>query len=175
VRSLFSWRLDEARFSSPGVTRAPAAGSSVERDPSLRVTSRDATTIDLEIGASPGPRIFRLGEAWDDRWTLSIDGHDAGKPLVVDGYATGWRIDGSAHHLEARFGPQFAVKATFEMSLAAAVGLVGVVLLPVSAAEVLDRWRRPATRSPAGRPAAGAPPRWRRRPQVRDRRDRGRS
>lgn len=149
LRTIFGWRLDRAVLSSVagGDRVVSATGSRPEtarrapRDTSLRVVDRSATRVDVQIGASrSGARLLRLGEAYDERWSLSVDGRDAGPPTVIDGYASGWRIDGRAHHLVATFGPQTAVDVTFAVSLVAVVGVVGVALLPVPG--VVGRRRR---------------------------------
>ena len=167
LRTVPNWRLDRIHFASPGQPSSKARsggppGDSTRRpipvatDRSLKITSRSATTVDMEIGASKdGARLLRLGEAWDPRWTLKVDGKDAGEPIVVDGYATGWRIDGKAHHLEAGFGPQFAVESTFAMSLIGVVGVVGVIVLPPPPEAVVRRFRRRRHRR-SGRSAGAA-------------------
>jgi hypothetical protein len=48
----------------------------------------------------------------------------------VDGYSTGWLIDGGAHRMVVTFGPQRAVQVTFVASAAALVGVSAVALLP---------------------------------------------
>ena len=173
-RTIFGWRFDRVHLSSPGqaaaasggadstvpTASAPAASTaSTPTDRSLRVVDRSATRIDMQIGRSAaGARLLRLGEAYDDRWTLSIDGKDAGPPTVIDGYATGWRIDGEAHHLVARFGPQRAVQVTFAMSLLGVVGVFTIVVLPPPT--ILTRrapWRRrpEVATGPGGDPGTG--------------------
>jgi arabinofuranan 3-O-arabinosyltransferase len=152
LRTVFEWRLDTARFASVGGDAPPAAdpaGAEVD------ITRRTATTIEMEVGATDaGDRFLRLGEAYDERWRLSIDGVDAGPPILVDGYSTGWLIDGDAHRLVATFGPQAAVQATFVASAAAVVGVTAMALLPAPA--VLRRRRREgkdASSSPEGGPS----------------------
>ena len=166
LRTIFGWRLDQVRLSSVGAGALAAAataansassGTAVPGDASLRITGRSATEIRMTIGRSTGPRLLRLGESYDPRWALLVDGHDAGKPMVIDGYAVGWRIDNGAHRLIASFGPQFAVKSTFEFSLAATVGVVALIVLPVPAGVWWHRRRRPIGRH-VRRPAAAGPP-----------------
>lgn len=142
--TIFGWRLDQVRFSSGGAEGASGRSSGAS-GPSLRLGARTPTRIEASVAASgPGARLFRLGEAFDERWALSIDGRDAGPPILVDGYATGWRIDEHAHRLVATFTAQRAVKATFLLSLAGVVGVVAVVVLPAPSAEDRRRWRHRA-------------------------------
>jgi arabinofuranan 3-O-arabinosyltransferase len=129
LQTVFEWRLNSARFASEGTVDPPAAAP---EDRSVDIIRRTATTVEMDVAASPaGDRYLRLGEAYDDRWRLSVDGEDAGPPILVDGYSTGWLIDGGAHRLVARFGPQGAVQVTFAASAAAVVGVSAVALLPV--------------------------------------------
>lgn len=150
LRTIFGWRLNTVRLSSPGTKAAP------EVDPAGRVvtvTDRSATRMDMQVPASDsGARYLRLGEAYDERWSLSIDGEDAGAPILVDGYSTGWLIDGDAHHLVVTFGPQRAVQLTFVSSAVALVGVSAVALLPA----LPVRRRRRAEDEPAS-PPGGAP------------------
>ncbi|WP_426574109.1 alpha-(1-_3)-arabinofuranosyltransferase domain-containing protein [Aquihabitans sp. McL0605] len=138
ILTIFGWRLNTLRLSTPGTApvQAPDPAGSV-----VTVNDRSATSIDMDVVAtSTGPRYLRLGEAYDERWKLTVDGADAGPPIVIDGYSTGWLIDGKAHHLVATFGPQRAVQATFVASAAAVVGVTGIALLPTP--EVVRRRRR---------------------------------
>ena len=63
----------------------------------------------------------------------------------IDGYSTGWLIDGDAHQAVAEFGPQRAVQASFVVSAAAVVGVAGLALAPLGD---VRRHRRP--RGPLG-------------------------
>ncbi len=85
---------------------------------------------------------MRLGEAYDTRWTLLVDGRDAGEPLLVDGYSAGWRVPAGAHHLEVVFSPQRAVRITFVASALSVVGVVAIALLPVPPPLAARRRRR---------------------------------
>lgn len=148
LRTIFGWRLDRVHLASPG------AGPVTASDPAeggVRVLERSSTRMSLEVGAASGPRYLRIGEAFDERWTLTVDGEDAGPPILVDGYSTGWRIDGAPHRLEVRFAPQRAVQATFAVSAAALVGVVALAVLPAPAAV---RRRRQGARRPSGEVAS---------------------
>jgi hypothetical protein len=147
LRTIFGWRLDRARFSSDEGRSRPA----VVADP-IRITHRSATRVSMEVAPSrSGSRLLRLGQSSDPRWRLLVDGHDAGAPIVLDGYSVGWRIDGGAHELLASFGPQRAVAATFEISLVALLAILAIALLP----DVPTWIRRRSTRA-APRPVLAA-------------------
>jgi arabinofuranan 3-O-arabinosyltransferase len=146
--TVFGWRLDAVRLASEPDQEAVTA--TVAEAGEVEVLERTATSVELAVPASAsGDRILRLGEAHDERWSLQVDGVDAGPPIVVDGYATGWLLDGEAHQLSIRFGPQGAVEATF---VASAISLVGVTALAVLPTGLLaDRIRR--RRSGSGAPS----------------------
>ncbi len=151
LEPIIGWRLNQARFSSAG---AEAQLQVDPADAAVEVTDRSPTHIEMSVAATPaGPRYLRIGEAFDERWTLEVDGVDVGPPILVDGYSTGWVIDGRAHKLVASFAPQRAVQATFVASAAALTGVAAIALLP--APPVLARRRR---RREGARPAAGAAP-----------------
>ena len=144
---IFGWRLDRARFSSPG--EGERAGSATDE---LTVTDRSATRIDARLGPSDHDRLVRIGEAYDPRWTLLVDGRDAGEPILVDGYSSGWRVPAGAHRLEIAFAPQRAVRVTFVASAVSLVGVVAVALLPVPAPLAARRRRRDDEAEDAGGP-----------------------
>lgn len=141
LRTVFGWRLDRVHLASPGDGADGVEGSdgaSADGGGAVRVVDESATALDLEVDASGGgDRLLRIGRAYDDRWTLAVDGTDAGPPIVVDGYSAGWVIDGDAHRLEVRFAPQRVVEVAF---VASAVGLVVVVAAAVGL--IGDRPRR---------------------------------
>jgi len=152
-RTVYQWRLDTVRLASDGTTE-PATADPADR--TVTVTDRSATQIDMQVeAAGSGSRYLRLGEAFDERWSLTVDGVDAGPPILVDGYSTGWLIDGGAHRLVATFGPQRAVQVTFLASAAAVVGVTAAALLP--APPLLERRRRRGLDAGARPPAGGAP------------------
>lgn len=128
LRTIFGWRLDQVHLSSPGTEPVVPVG---DGEDAVEVVERSATELVLEVPASEaGDRYLRIGEGFDERWQLELDGRDAGPPIVVDGYSTGWRIDGEAHSAVVRFGPQRAVEGTFVASAVALVAVTAIALLP---------------------------------------------
>ena len=63
--------------------------------PTVKVDGQGRTSFDLSVtGATKGqPFWLVLGQSNNSGWTASVDGHDLGKPQLVDGYANGWLID----------------------------------------------------------------------------------
>jgi hypothetical protein len=97
-----------------------------EAKPTVKVDGQGRTSFDLTVtGATKGqPFWLVLGQSNNSGWTASVDGHDLGKPQLVDGYANGWLIDPGAGNVAValRWTPQRKVW------IALAVSLVGVLL-----------------------------------------------
>ncbi|MCU1452080.1 MAG: hypothetical protein JWN46_226 [Acidimicrobiales bacterium] len=129
IATAFGWRLDRIQLHSTG-TSAPAAPVS----PLVTIVSSQATRDAFDVPPTAGPYYVRLGQAFDARWRLSMDGVDQGPPLVLDGYSSGWRIsDTGAHRFVASFPGQQSVRGAFVISAAAVIGVVGLVTWPAEA------------------------------------------
>jgi arabinofuranan 3-O-arabinosyltransferase len=160
--TVFGWRLDAVHLRDAGVDAEGGAAALLgEEVGEVTVVERTATELVLDVPASAvDDRLLRLGEAHDARWVLEVDGTDAGEPIVLDGWSTGWRIDGEAHRLVVRFGPQSAVEATFVASAASLVVVTALAVLPPGLvarrrrADELADAAAPSDPSPAG---GGAP------------------
>jgi arabinofuranan 3-O-arabinosyltransferase len=97
--------------------------------PGPRVDVVLATPSSLTLRAAPaaGPYYLVLGQAFDDRWKATIDGRPLGRPLVIDGYSVGWRVnEPGGHTFRVEYGPQRWARASQVISLA---GLVLAVAL----------------------------------------------
>jgi arabinofuranan 3-O-arabinosyltransferase len=159
LQGIFGWRLDRLHLTSVADGTTPyepaAAGAS---GAGLSAVASGPTRIEAQVPGAEGPRYLRIGQAFDARWTLLVDGRDAGEPILLDGYSVGWRLDGRPHRLEVVFGPQRAVQVTFVASALAVVGAVAMVALPAPAVLTTRRRRSTARRSAASAAAAGAGP-----------------
>ena len=86
-----------------------------------------------------------LGQSHNPGWHASIGSHDLGAPDLVDGFANGWRIDpgrfGANPTVSVRWEPQRWVWVALGVSLAAALGCVAIVAVPM----IRRRRRRGAT------------------------------
>ena len=112
-----------------------------------------ATSADVTVSAAAGPYYLVLGQAFDPRWSATMDGQDLGRPVTVDGWSAGWLIqDPGPHHLVIRYTPQRPATWALLLSLLG----VGLCLLLVR--------MRPAAALPrlAGPPRLPRPSRWRR-------------
>ncbi len=91
--------------------------------PTLTVENHSATSmsVDVDAGAGDDPFWFVLGQSYSDGWKATIDGVDLGPPMLVDGYANGWLVDGAAPgaRIELRWTPQRLVWFGLAFSLAA--------------------------------------------------------
>lgn len=92
--------------------------------PGLGVDRDGPTSFRIGVYRANGPFHLVLGEGWSPGWEATIDGESLGEPLVVDGYAAGWRIDRHGDFLvQVRYAPQARQDAAYLLSLATA-GLV---------------------------------------------------
>jgi hypothetical protein len=144
--------IDQLAFdSAPGrgpmplATAATLAPPAVTSSPTVRVGAQNATTIHLTVTRSdrgdPTPFDLILGQSINAGWKASVvGGPDLGAPVLIDGYANGWRVDpsllGSATHrgtfeVVLRWQPQRRVDLALVVSLVAIVACLVVALLPL--------------------------------------------
>lgn len=102
----------------------PAAAAGVDEEvPELVVADRRGPRWGIEVSGAGAPYVLVLGQAFDPRWTATIDGVDLGPPTVVDGYSAGWVVDGPPEHaLEVTYGPQGPADLALGVSVLALVG-----------------------------------------------------
>src|SRR5206468_4545484 len=76
-------------------------------EPQVLVTRSSPTGLTLRAERSPSPYYLVVGQAFDDRWKATMDGIPLGKPLLIDGYSIGWRVDRPGPHtFRVDFAPQ---------------------------------------------------------------------
>jgi arabinofuranan 3-O-arabinosyltransferase len=108
-------------------------------DPPSHLTIRSSSPSRMEVTATRArsPYYVLTGQAFDDRWTATMDGRSLGKPIVVDGYSVGWRIDDlQPHRFVFSFGPQRWVTLAQILSAAALVLILLVFVRPRRGARV---------------------------------------
>ena len=157
---LTTWDVDQLVFdSAPGGGPLPLAGPTtvaapvITTSPSVVVDRQTATSIhltvsgvDTSIGATPFNVI--LGESINKGWTASVPGGPAlGKPILIDAFANGWRVDptsiapyvhGGTLSIDVTWAPQKTANAAVLVSIA------GIVLCLVLAIWPERRRRRTA-------------------------------
>jgi hypothetical protein len=92
-----------------------------------------------------------LGQSYNRGWRAYCGDHSLGKPVAIDGFANGWRVDRDCPEASFRFEPQRAVQWGYWISGIACLLLLAFLVIrrrrrgPV---EALDPWL-PARESPA--------------------------
>jgi TRAP-type C4-dicarboxylate transport system permease small subunit len=110
------------------------------------VVAATATTVHLTVtglgsGAGSGPADLILGESINAGWTATVvGGGRLGPPVLIDGFANGWRMDpsdlGSAVHggtvsVVLQWQPQKQVNIALIISAVAIIGCLVLAILPV--------------------------------------------
>lgn len=122
-----------------------------------QVTSVNGWPVDRRVQLSAGADLvaLKIGQSYDPRWRATADGVDLGTPLIIDGWSTGWILDGSkAEDLHIWFGPH----RTAMWALAASVAVLAVGAGLWIRAFTRRRERGPAVISGPGVPSV--PPAW---------------
>jgi arabinofuranan 3-O-arabinosyltransferase len=149
VRPVPGWQPDELVLRDPlgdgrrAAVTPPGPRYSVHHGRGPRATVR--------VSGAVGAWYLMSGQAYDPRWRAEVDGVDLGPPVLVDGYATGWRVDvpGTEHAARIWYGPQRVTDAGLVLSGTAVLGCLVLLLLRAPP--------RPLARLRA-RPTAAAPP-----------------
>jgi arabinofuranan 3-O-arabinosyltransferase len=148
--------------SAPGGAPQPPAGPDAlapppaAPGPHVGVTGQSSTTIHVTLSglhASTPAFDLVLGQSINSGWTATVGGRSLGPPVLVDGFANGWRVDpatlaGALHQGTASvvltWTPQTRVDIALFVSLAAVLLCLALVFVPR---------RRRAAGVPRGRPA----------------------
>ncbi|HUO49324.1 MAG TPA: alpha-(1-_3)-arabinofuranosyltransferase family protein [Acidimicrobiales bacterium] len=140
--------LDQLVLDSPpeGAVAPPAAAPSSPA--TVQVLSQDATSAHLRVtpsGPSGGPFLLVMGQSLNAGWHATVaGGPDLGPPVLVDGFANGWRVGSGvlagrpgSFDVTIRFAPQAPVDVAVLLSAATLL----LCLLLVAVAVVRDRRR----------------------------------
>ncbi|EAP99253.1 putative membrane protein [Janibacter sp. HTCC2649] len=136
VGSVADFAIDDLRLASAEET------PSENLRPRVEVLKHASASMDLRITGNCSPCLVSSGQAFDPGWTAAAGGRDLGKPLVVDGFAAGWRVNaapGDVIHIT--FGPARAALAAWLISAAALLACLGLLVVGV---------RRPTVTARAG-------------------------
>ena len=100
---------------------------------------------------SAGAFAVVTGQSYDTRWHATANGKDLGRPVVLDGYATGWKVpSGGTYDIQIRYAPQRASNVALAVSLAV---LLAAVILATGVGRRVVR-RRPGRTDPMPQGAA---------------------
>jgi arabinofuranan 3-O-arabinosyltransferase len=107
----------------------------VEADEPVDLTGRGGSSFDLTVAESDDARWLTLGQSWSPGWRASVDGHDLGAPVVIDGYANGWLLDPAdlgpgPHEVHIEWAPQRVV--WWAIAVSAVAILLCLALIVVS-------------------------------------------
>jgi arabinofuranan 3-O-arabinosyltransferase len=154
VRPVAGWQPDQLALRDtlgPGERRPPPG-------PRYSVAPGRAGSATVRVSSANGAWYLISGQAYDPRWRASVDGHDLGPPILVDGYAAGWRVDlpGTTHVATIRYGPQRITDAGFALSGATVLGCLALLLLRAPPRRIAFRRGPPAVAVPTG-PAPDVP------------------
>jgi hypothetical protein len=89
-----------------------------------------------------GPAWLVLGESYNRGWRATCDGRSLGAPVVIDGFANGWRVRGRCSHASFSFAPDGPVRWAYLLSALACLLLLALLVLrrpPRSPAEGVGR------------------------------------
>lgn len=136
IAGVSPFSVDDLHLRSTGPSAAPATSVA---PPAVAVTDTSGASVDLRFEADCVSCYVSSGQAFDQRWEAALDGTTLGAPIVLDGYAAGWRVDAEAGDvLRIRFGPSRAGSAAWWVSGATALVALGLCASPW--------WRRRGSR-----------------------------
>jgi len=134
--------IDRLVWSSGTETPTPGAPPEASTTATVSTISHGRVSYDLRVKGTPGsPTWLVLGQSWSKGWKATSGGHELGAPVLVDGYANGWKVTPGADgvvtvHLQ--WTPQKLVWAGIAASF---LGVLGCLLILLGA--TLSRRRGP--------------------------------
>ncbi|KGN32686.1 hypothetical protein N802_17150 [Knoellia sinensis KCTC 19936] len=142
LASVPTFAIDDLRLTSTGTPP-----QQVQR-PTYTVVRRGSSSMDLRLTSGCSPCLVSSGQAFDPRWTASVRDKDQGAPLVVDGFAAGWRVNaapGDVIHIT--FGPSGTALTAWLVSGAALLAcLTLLVVRPRAGGRPTTKHRRGGSR-----------------------------
>jgi hypothetical protein len=109
--------------------------------PHVEVVKQSSTSMQLRVSgvtSATAPFELVLGQSVNAGWQATIGGHDLGAPVLVDGFANGWRVDpavlsaaihGGSVEVALRWTPQRRVDAALIVSGAAILACLVIVVV----------------------------------------------
>jgi arabinofuranan 3-O-arabinosyltransferase len=118
---------DDLWMTSSGgsASAAPAGPGPIDAE----LASSSATRRVVRLPAGCDPCYVSSGQGFDPRWVASVGGKDLGAPVVVDGYAAGWRVQAAPGAVvEMEYGPRRAALLAWAASALVLLGCMVLVL-----------------------------------------------
>jgi hypothetical protein len=137
----------------------PATPAPVAHSPSLKVLSQNRSGMRVSVSGDGTPFWLVLGQSQSRGWVATTQsGVDLGSSTLIDGYANGWYVPGSAAAgttvVNIEWQPQRVVNVAIVASSGALAASLGLVLLPPGI--VAERLARRRSRRRKGKGAAAA-------------------
>jgi arabinofuranan 3-O-arabinosyltransferase len=138
-----------ARASGATATGTTGTTDTTGTAPKLTATRTSRDAYDMRAEGASHPYWLVLGQSINDGWHLTANGKDLGPPMLVNGYANGWRIDPKvvgtgpvSYRLE--WTPQRLVWISIVISVLGLLACIALVLIPRFAGEPsVDEARSP--------------------------------
>lgn len=119
------------RSSSPRPKASPEPRVS-EMAPRAEILESGRTTIRVHVAGAGGGAWLRLGQSYNPGWRARVVGRESlGSPVLVDGYANGWRIPPGDNEAEVvlEWMPQRRVNRALWLSLVSAIAGLAVLVV----------------------------------------------
>lgn len=145
-------------LTAAGLLQAPPSHPS----PPVRVLRQGRTTETVQVHGDGTPFWLVLGQSQSDGWKATTStGADLSSSTLIDGYANGWYVPGSAATGETTitlsWAPQRVVTAAIVVSAATLGVSLVLIAVPASVTGPALRRRRRRRRSPVGPDGSGWP------------------
>jgi len=152
------WSVDLMSLRADWIERRPGDATALNVERTSRTTYNVSPTRDLQR-----PTWLVLGQSFNDGWELRVDGRAVGPPMLVNGFANGWKLDpdevGARPRLTIEWTPQRRVWWALALSGLGALLCLILASRPVRPAIRTARTIRPH-RVAWGDAFGHAPPRW---------------
>ena len=109
------------------VLRSPRPLPPPIEPPAVQITEQDKTSYVLSVPPSTEDRWLVLGQSHNSGWRATLDGRSLGDPVLIDGFANGWRLPaGTDQVVELEWTPQRLVGRSLGVSVAGIVVAIGL-------------------------------------------------
>ncbi len=151
LRSVPDLVVDDLHLSQAGA--APAA----QRSMHVKVVDYASDSMRLRVEDGCSPCYVSSGQGFHPGWRASVDGVDVGAPMVVNGFAAGWRVEAAGGSIiELRYGPARWSWVAWTTSLLAILAALLLIWRPNLLARA-SRHSPPSQVASRQRGAAGRP------------------